>query len=465
MTAIDDNQAVAARVGVAASTDHSESVSELHRRDNTGPLRIIRADNGCELKVDEFVDGGEQRTLWSIDERLRLMKTSASWQVVTSRQDVVRVDLLSGRRIDLPADHYLREVEGWSLATALRVGSRIATARYLGEPEQLQSMHDSEIVMLAHMIGDGSCVKRQPIRYASIDEANLAAVTDAATHFGVTAIRDEYAAARVTTLRLPAPYRLTHGKRNPIAEWLDGHGLFGLRSYDKFVPAKVFALPNTKIALFLHHLWATDGSVRWDAKTNLGRIYYASTSRRLIDDVMHLLLRVGVQTRITRMVKSGYRDCWHLWIDRADNQLTFLTEVGVHGERSIKAAEVVTQLSARSSRPGGDTIPVEIWYHVRMLMAERKWTDKDFALATNTRFDGALMWTHAPGRRRLLRIANVFGDNLLHDLATSDVYWDKVVDVSRLGMRDVRGIVGSTNHPVVDAVGVVVLGRASEASG
>jgi hypothetical protein len=91
-------------------------------------------------------------------------------------------------------------------------------------------MDDSEVILLAHMIGDGSCVKRQPIRYASIDEANLMAVTVAAAHFGVTAIRDDYAAARVTTLRLPAPFRLTHGKRNPIAEWLDVLGLFGLRS-------------------------------------------------------------------------------------------------------------------------------------------------------------------------------------------------------------------------------------------
>jgi replicative DNA helicase len=53
--------------------------------------------------------------------------------------------------------------------------------------------------MLAHMIGDGSCVKRQPVRYASIDEANLVAVTIAAAHFGVTLIRDEYASAHATT--------------------------------------------------------------------------------------------------------------------------------------------------------------------------------------------------------------------------------------------------------------------------
>ncbi|MFF0634104.1 hypothetical protein ACFYTS_16535 [Nocardia sp. NPDC004151] len=51
-------------------------------------------------------------------------------------------------------------------------------------------MPDPEVILLAHMIGDGSCVKRQPIRYASIDEENLAAVTAAASHFGITAVRD-----------------------------------------------------------------------------------------------------------------------------------------------------------------------------------------------------------------------------------------------------------------------------------
>ncbi len=287
------------------------------------------------------------------------------------------------------------------------------------------------------------------IRYASIDEANLVAVTIAAAHFGVTPIRDDYAAARVTTLRLPAPYRLTHGKRNPIAAWLDELGLFGLRSYEKFVPAEVFALPNDQVALFLRHLWATDGSVRWDAKTSQGRVYYASTSRQLIDGVMHLLLRMGVQGRITRTTKAGYRDCWHLTIDRAANQIAFLTKVGVHGAREIKGKEVIGELGGRVRRPGTDTIPVEIWNQVKTNMAEREWSEKDFALATNTRFDGPRMWTHAPGRTRLHWISVVMADPVLHNLATNDIYWDKVVNVVGLGRREVCESRVQGGHPVV----------------
>src|SRR6202044_1870736 len=101
----------------------------------------------------------------------------------------------------------------------LTIGDRLAVPRSVPEPVDTKRLAESEGILLAHMIGDGSCVKRQPIRYASIDEQNLAAVSVAAAHFGVTAVRDDYPAARVTTLRLPAPCRLTHGKRNPIAAW------------------------------------------------------------------------------------------------------------------------------------------------------------------------------------------------------------------------------------------------------
>jgi replicative DNA helicase len=204
--------------------------------------RITRADNGFEITLDEMIRTSEHPLLWSVDERMRLTKRRATGRAAIRSREVFRVSLASGRKLDLSSGQHVLKVDGWKPLTELSAGSRIAVLRRLSEPVQLKPMHASEVIMLAHMIGDGSCVKRQPVRYASIHEANLMAVTAAAAHFGVTPIRDEYAAARVTTLRLPAPFRLTHGKRNPIAEWLDGLGLFGQRSYEKFVPAEVFAL-------------------------------------------------------------------------------------------------------------------------------------------------------------------------------------------------------------------------------
>lgn len=203
---------LAPATGVGAPTDGS--------RQGGPPLRVTRADNGFEISLDELVHTGEHPLLWSVNEKLRLVRRPATGRVSIRAAQVVRLSLATGRQLELMPDQRVRKVDGWTPVAQLSVGSRIGVLRRLSEPSELKRMDDSELIMLAHMIGDGSCVKRQPVRYASIDEANLLAVTIAAAHFGVTAIRDEYETARVTTLRLPAPFRLTHGKRNPIAEWL-----------------------------------------------------------------------------------------------------------------------------------------------------------------------------------------------------------------------------------------------------
>ena len=91
--------------------------------------------------------------------------------------------------------------------------------------------------------------------------------------------------------------------RNPIAAWLDELGLFGLRSHEKFVPERMYYASKRQIALFLRHIWATDGSVTVNRAGRGGRIYYSSTSRRLVDDLSRLLLRFGISTRLRTVRK------------------------------------------------------------------------------------------------------------------------------------------------------------------
>jgi replicative DNA helicase len=363
--------------------------------------------------------------------------------------------LASGREVEATGNHPFMTLDGWTPLEELTVGDRLAVPRSVPSPVATKRMPDSEVILLAHMIGDGSCVKKQPIRYASVDEANLAAVTVSAAHFGVKAVRDDYLAARVTTLRLPAPYRLTHGRRNPIAAWLDELGLFGLRSHEKFVPQPVFALPTDQVALFLRHLWATDGSVRWDTKFGGARIYYASTSRRLVDDVQQLLLRAGVFARIKRVRKAGYRDGWHLYIYGAENQAKFLRHVGMHGVKAIAAQEVLTQLEPVVRNTNLDTVPREVWSQVKATLISRAMTHRQFAAAMGTQFCGSTMWRHAPSRGRLHRAAALLDDREIHTLATSDVFWDQVVEITSIGEQDVYdGTVAGAHNFVAQGISV-----------
>lgn len=414
-----------------------------------GSTRILCADTGSAVTLGDLSSGEEPALVWSLDERMCMTARPMVRVLLSGRGEIFHVRLASGRELEATRHQAFLTVQGWVSLEQLGVDARVAIPRRIPAPAATASMPDAEVILLAHMIGDGSCVKRQPIRYASIDEENLAAVSAAATHFGITAVRDEYAAARVTTLRLPAPFRLARGIRNPIALWLDGLGLFGLRSYEKFVPARIFALAEDQTALFLRHLWATDGSVRWDTKGRQAHVYYASTSRQLIDDITHLLLRHNIHGRIKRVMKAGYRDCWHLTIDGADNQTLFLRDIGVHGARGLAAAATLLELEPMARNTNVDTIPKEIWTRVRSLLAVNQLPLRTFQAEMGSKFCGSAMWKASPSRARLARAAAILGDPDLKMFATSDVFWDRIVEITSTGEQDVFDVEVSGTHNFV----------------
>ncbi len=442
--------------GPEQRTDKKPMLSDLRESGClTANTRILRADNGAEVTFEELMRTGERPLVWSLDERKRMVARPMTNVFPSGRKEVFKVRMASGREVEATANHPFMRLDGWTPLGELQIGDRLAVPRRVPEPVQTQRMNDSEVILLAHMIGDGSCVKGRPIRYASIDELNLATVTKAAQHVGVTAIRDDYAAARVTTLRPPAPDRLVRGKRNPIAAWLDRFGLFGLRSFEKFVPQQVFALPTDQVALFLRHLWATDGSVHWDVKQRQGRIYYASTSRRLVDDTMQLLLRLGINSRIYRARKAGYRDSWHLRIFGSENQRRFIEQVDVNGEMLFAAREVLFNLESVRPRASSDTVPTQMSDRVRNVLQDRGISQRLFAEVMGARFCGSRMWKHGVSRTRLQRAAAFLDNDELHDIATNDVFWDKIVEITSIGHQDVYdGTVPGTNCFVAQGISV-----------
>lgn len=298
----------------------------------TADTRVLRADTGAETTMGElFASEARDVPVWALDESLRYVRRHLTHVFSTGTKPVLRLTLASGKTVRATGNHPFLTYAGWRALSDLVPGDRLAVPRHVPAPELESDWPDDRVILLAHMLGDGSMLRRQPLRYASIDEANLQAVSKAARTFGVQAVRDEYAAARCTVLRLRSPYRLTHGVRHPIAAWLDEIGVFGLRRHEKFVPEQVFHLPKRQIALFLQHLWATDGSVTVTKNGRGGRVYYHSTSRRLVDDISVLLLRFGISTRTRTVHEAGCRAGYTIDISGCDSQRRFLQEIGVFG--------------------------------------------------------------------------------------------------------------------------------------
>jgi replicative DNA helicase len=420
-------------------SDKKPMLSDLRESGCLPPsARVWRADTGAEVSIGELYATGERDiTVWSLDRRLRMVPRRMTHVFSTGTKPVYRLRLASGRTVDATANHPFYTYDGWRDLGDLSAGDRVAIARRCPAPvTPVAEPDERRIVLLAHLLGDGSMLAGRAIRYTSVDEANLAAVTEAAAAFGLTVRRDEYAAARVTTLRLTCAPPATHADHQALVRWLTDLKVFGLRSHEKFIPAAVFALPDEQLALFLRHLWSTDGCVHVDGGGAVG-VYYASTSRRLADDVARLLTRFGITARTKTIRKPGYRDCFHVHVVGSDPQRTFLSQISSDGNRGEVAARALHVLGGVLSNTNLDTVPRDVWDRVRDVLVEQHMTHREFAAAMSTKFCGSTLWKHAPSRARLARVATILDDADLEMLATNDVYWDNVVAIEPLGDQPV----------------------------
>ena len=82
-------------------------------------------------------------------------------------------------------------------------------------------------------------------------------------------------------------------------------------------------------------------------------------------------------------------------------------------------------------------------------------THRDFAERMDTPFCGSTMWKHAPSRTRLAKAAAVLNDAELDMLATNDVFWDEIVEITSLGEQQVYDATVDQTHNFV-ANGIVL---------
>lgn len=424
--------------GPEQRTDKKPMVSDLRESGClTADTRVLRADTNTEVTLGELLESGARDIpVWSMDEHLRMVPRTMTHVFPSGTKPVYRLRLASGREVKATANHPFLTYDGWKPLGELAVGDRLSVPRRLDPPLNPVPMAEAEIVMLAHMIGDGSVAPRQPVHYTSEDEANLTAVETAAAHFGVTPRR--VAQGTWSHVYLPSPHRLTHGRRNPIAAWLDRFGLYGKRAHEKFLPRDVFALPDEQVRLFLRHLWATDGSVTVGASGSRPvRVYYATSSRRLADDVQMLLLRLDLRSRLRKVDHKNGRTGWTVDISGVDDQRRFVSEVGVHGARAQKCAAAAVRLDGVKADTNIDTVPLQVWDRVRARMTDQRVTTRALQEAVGSQYCESAFYKPNPSRSRLAEVAAVLADAELELLATSDAFWDEIAEIEPLGEQPV----------------------------
>jgi replicative DNA helicase len=279
------------------------------------------------------------------------------------------------------------------------------------------------------------------VRLASGREVNATANHPFMTYDGWRALDTLLPGSRVAVPRhVPAPIQtaeLPDAEVELLAHLVSGSSV----TRQPFVPESVFSLPKRQLAVFLRQLWATGGRVQWDEDTGLARIHYASSSRRLVDDVARLLLRFNVMTRVEVVrAGTGYR----LHVHGADDQLRFLEDIE---ERSAIAERAERGL--RLAKGDVSAVPHEVWDRMRSALGVRR----ELAAATATRGSGSAPSEPAPSRQRLGAVARILDDAELEMLATNDVFWDEVASIESIGVQEVYdATVLGTHNFVADGI-------------
>ncbi|MEI7961816.1 MAG: LAGLIDADG family homing endonuclease [archaeon] len=358
---------------------------------------------------------------------------------------VLKIKTRTGREITLTPEHPLFTIDGWKPVQELSVGSRIGVPRKVGFFGN-GFMSEAQVKLLAYLVAEGY-IMRRAVWFTNFDKNILNDFAKSVKDFDellcVKARSDSYGQVRVVNsnpLTIVKKAVRENGKFakgtefehiNFLRDWLISIGVYGKKSIHKELPKEVFGLSEQKTALFLNRLFSCDGSI-W-REENRFRIDYASSSKKLIIQVQHLLLKFGVistlRQKIVRLKEKEFV-AFELVIEGIFCKI-FVDKIGFFGEKEVRQKQLQDLFAQRKFNPNNDTIPKEIWN----TYSPNNWAEVGRKIGY--KHPKALRESifYSPSRVKLLQIAVADGNELISQLAESDIYWDAIVSVEEINEK------------------------------
>jgi DNA repair protein RadA/Sms len=274
-------------------------------------------------------------------------------------------------------------------------------------------------------------------RQADVTYARLNAWRRAKSVPGETELERLAVAAGVPLKALMPEARGCAQMTTNVARLLESVGLRFVRAAEKAVPECIFQLPRQQMAMFLKVLFSCDGSVYLN-QNNVAGLSYSTISRRLAEDIQHLLLRFGIIARLRRkesLVNDRSYLAYELQALGAKAVKRFLAEIGIWG-RTETQARIAALPEPRTPSTQRDTIPTGevFWRHLREVSAgiSFKQISARAGVTIHTSRE-----TRPLCRSTVQALAHTYPSDYLDKLACSDVYWDEVKSITSVGEEQV----------------------------
>jgi len=399
----------------------------------TGDTPVLLAD-GRRVAIRDLV--GTTPEVMAMHEGGRIAPAASDLVWCVGKRPVLRLSLASGRVLRATAKHRVFASGGWKTLGELAVGDRVALSRALPAPVEPLRWSDHEVVLLGHLIGDGSFLAGQPMRYTTASEANSDAVRAAAESFGCRVARH---AGRGAWHQLVISGNGNRWHPAGVGRWLKSLGIFGQRSHEKRLPDDAFRLDDAQSALLLRHLWATDGCIHLppSGTRSAPRVYFSTCSERLARDVALLLLRFGIVARLRAVRQREHRPVWTVDVSGSEQQARFVERVGAFGPREGAAAALRERLAAGEPTTNVDTLPREVFAEVRAAMTGQGISQRRMTAMRGTAYGGSSHFRFAPSRTTVADCARLLDSDSLRRQAESDLFWDRVVAIEPEGEEEV----------------------------
>jgi len=296
-----------------------------------------------------------------------------------------------------------------------------------------------------HLSGKALAYKLQ-LQSSTVSQWRNAHTVPAAEYFsGLCDVLDEQFASSTRSI-----YEAASNQCNAVTEFLRQHQIWGKSAPEKHIPGLVFELPKQAMALFLSRLFACDGGVSIFT-TGQVRIAYGTASEVLAEQVQHLLLRFGILAKL-RSKNHHARTQYEVEVLDRNSILTFIDQIGMIGKEA-RLDQAKRLLLERREHSNLDSVPDTLIDYILEIKGDRSWSEiyRAKGLELPAGFNPHLTGKSKRGlsRARCAEYAELFADQYLADMASSDLYWDRIVSIEYQGYKQVYDLTVPELHNFV----------------